>query len=752
MEKQNQEIGCFALDQIIDKQDMKGLSPWALSALLEIKKLQPIQTIFESGTCVDVRVTSDSVLASVSNGKLPPIHFRTCYIPSGGILDIQQRRTPKEVVLHIESTVGKFEVRIGLSHSASPMLRYSCTLIPSSALFIPFWPRDILLQNERNERIENFGKLHSIQRQTRSGIVYLTRPVSSIKMLYFQNLTSLSGYCDQTGTNLSGVVAGNLPEIGLSLPQSLEKPLAVGTPVILSDAYVCIKLGCDNFGDQAIDYLNMLTEIYAVLPKPKTQYRPWQKITEDGLKDLIENPGCWSRVSGNSYLNAYLCDYDTPPEIMVQLAVLLPLLDYSKWSGEKLKVTETIKKGLPAFFDKNLNSLVRWHPGAADKLKGDEEQKKPMIMDSWYLHHPLLNLSRLALDGDEQAKKLFLDSIGFAIKVAHKFKYEWPVFYKMDTLEVIKAETEPGKGGEQDVAGLYAHVMIQAYELTGKKKFLDEAITAADKLYNGGDNIMYQANNTAFAAGALLRLHKVTKQERYLLLSYRCLASIFQNVQLWDCNYGYGKNYPTFFALFPLSDAPYTAAYEEQEVFCAFHDYLMHASDLDILPSVKLLCAEYIRYLTDRAPFYYPPMLPREMLADEVKTGEVERDLWIALEDIHDGREKSGSVGQEVYGAGNAFGILPRHFIRLDNELFMIFVEGPFSKVQQNKSSVTFKMIGHAAMFYRVKIVYPEADGHSLGDFHIKIGNQASLRVEKKRSGIYADVGGDQRVKISWTQ
>jgi hypothetical protein len=83
-------------------------------------------------------------------------------------------------------------------------------------------------------------------------------------------------------------------------------------------------------------------------------------------------------------------------------------------------------------------------------------------MDSWYLHHPLLNLSRLALKGDEVAKKLFLDSLDFSIKVAHHFDYEWPVFYRIDTLEVLKAETQPGKGGEKDVPGLYAHIMLQA--------------------------------------------------------------------------------------------------------------------------------------------------------------------------------------------------------------------------------------------------------------------------------------------------
>ena len=158
---------------------------------------------------------------------------------------------------------------------------------------------------------------------------------------------------------------------------------------------------------------------------------------------------------------------------MVQLAVLLPLLDYVEWSGDDLAVMKKIKDGLPDFYNEKLGTIMRWHPKAEGQLTGDEEQKQPMVMDSWYLHHPLLNLSRLALKGDEAAEKLFLNSLEFAIKVAHKFNYEWPVFYKMDTLEIVKEETQPGKGGEKDVPGLYAHVMLQAWELTGEEAFFN---------------------------------------------------------------------------------------------------------------------------------------------------------------------------------------------------------------------------------------------------------------------------------------
>jgi hypothetical protein len=52
-------------------------------------------------------------------------------------------------------------------------------------------------------------------------------------------------------------------------------------------------------------------------------------------------------------------------------------------------------------------------------------------------------------------------------------------------------------------------------------------------------------------------------------------------------------------------------------------------------------------------------MLPKEMLVDKPKTGETDPALWIALEYLHDGWEPSGEVGQEVYGAGIAFGLSP---------------------------------------------------------------------------------------------
>jgi hypothetical protein len=363
----------------------------------------------------------------------------------------------------------------------------------------------------------------------------------------------------------------------------------------------------------------------------------------------------------------------------------------------------------------------------------------------------LLNLSRLALKGDKVAEKLYLDSLEFAIKVAHHFGYSWPVFYKMDTLEVVKAETQPGKGGEKDVPGLFAHIMLQAWELTGKKRYLAEAEKSALRLKGLGFELFYQANNTAFSAGALLRLYKITKKEIYKELSYLCMANIFQNIGLWDCNYGYGKNFPSFFRLFPLSDAPYTAAYEEEEVFCAFHDYLKHAAGEDILPSLRLLMAEYIRYLVDRAVYYYPTMLPKEMLSEEVKTGEVDPNLWIALEDIHDGWEKSGAVGQEVYGAGNAFGILPRHYMQVDGQSFMIYTDYPTYGFSPKKHRpANFKLAGDGRLNSRLMLV--KVGKGKMPAFTVNFkGSRELLKGKKTKEGhLEFIIPGDSEIHINW--
>jgi hypothetical protein len=730
---------------------MNPLSPWAISSNAELAEAEDILFEKTAGQFnFKVIAASDSIWIQTQLPGGGSVAFRAAFSP--GTLEVKRFKsaTSNTAELHLTSAIGTQVVNIVIDDSErTPVLRYTTQLVPARDLAIPAWPKDVLFTGKNGNAEHTAGQVHASQFGTRTGFLYMSQTLpSSATLLYHQNLTALGDYNEQTETSAGDTVGGEWPELGFSLPPS-KKPLLAGKAVTITDAFVAFQEGVPKDEATMINsYLELLARVYLCLPRPETNFRPWPEILDKGLKDLINSPGCWSHVNGNNYLNAYLSDHETPPEIMVQLAVLLPLLDYTEWSDTELEVMDTIRKGLPEFYDRELGTIMRWLPAAEDKLDGEEEQKVPKVMDSWYLHHPLLNLSRLALKGDDVAKKLFLDSLDFAVKVAHHFNYKWPVFYKMDTLEVVKEETAEGKGGEKDVAGIYAHVMLQAWELTKEKRFLKEAEKSAKTLQGYGFEVFYQANNTAFSAGALLRLYKITNNELYLNLSYMCLAGIFRNMQLWDCNYGYGKNFPKFFSLFPLNDAPYTAAYEEQEVFCAFHDYLKHAEGVAIMPAVQLLITEYIRYTIDRAPYYYPTMLPVEMLEEEPKMGEVDPQLWIALEDLQDGWLKSGTVGQEVYGAGNAFGILPRHYLHVSGQELMIYADYPFAGYTEKKGKpVEFTIVGDQRLTCRMVVV--KTGRRKIPELRVEIKGELLKGKQVTGGNIEFTVPGNSKVKIT---
>ncbi|TDW52128.1 hypothetical protein EV144_101812 [Flavobacterium sp. 270] len=682
---------------------MHTVTPWSATAQADIENSELLLERKIPDYTYQFYNTGDSlwiVAIMPENGK---IAFRAAFAMNSCFEVANLFDDQDTIVIVLNSRLGSYEVRVNFPDS---VLHYTTTFTANTPLMIPFSPRDIIPLTQNGSVENTSGKIHMEQFGSRSGLLFasITKPQTG-SFFYFQNLTSLSEYCESTKTESKNTVGGTWPEIGFQLPTTNELPIPAGKGFIISDAYVILDTEifeetisiCEHF-------LNNLVKIYKVLEQPRIEYHNWPEIAQKVVADLTNNKGSWTQKDGIPYLSAYLCDYETPPESMVQLAVLAPFKEYEKWSGEKQSVCEDLIKGLPAFYDPKINCINRWLPSMVDKLDESEEQKKEMVMDSWYLHHPLMNLARLALHGEKTAEKLLLDSIDYVIKVAHHFKYEWPVFYNMQTLEIIKEETAPGAGGERDVPGSYAHLMLLVFKLTKEKRYLNEAEKAAKKLADLGLNILYQANNTAFAAGALLELYKITNKKLYLNLSYTCLTGLFKNIQLYDCKYGYGKNYTNFFSIFPLNDAPYTAAYEELEVYAALSEYMSQTNGVAILPALKTLLPEFIKYAVGRIAYYYPTMLPKEMLSEEVKTGEIQANLWIPLEDLYNGWEKSGQVGQEVYGAGMAFGVVPRQYIKIDDN-FLVFIDYPIIGQTKRGNSITIKLDGDTDMNCNLKII-----------------------------------------------
>ena len=574
-------------------------------------------------------------------------------------------------------TIGvEFSTAIGPMRSAITLgddgtLRCKTSLLPAAETMLTEWPRDVLLHAET-------GTVVTHQRGLRSGIVFAQsddpRPFS---VFYFQNFSTLNDFFTVTKQTPAGTVGGDWPELGYAQPAGEPCVLPAAREFVISDAVVTFATDAPRSEDAiARLYLDLFAQTYLSIERPATTYHPWTERAEAALRDLVASPETTFIRQGRRYLKPYVGDDTKPPESMVQFTVAVNAGEYDRWRRAEGRLAPMLRATASSFFSDDLDCVVRWLPGETFDAAQADDNMSHEAMDSWYLHHSIFNVFRFAREGDAQARRLFERSLPYLIRVAHRFNYRWPIFFNLKTLDVIRGEAKPGSGGETDVAGLYALVMIHAYEMFGNADFLHEAEAAAARLTGLGFNLAYQLNTTGFAAEAALRLWTITNDRSYLGIAETCIANIFDNLWMWECTYEHAAHYRTFFGLFPLRDAPYIAPYEELEAHAKFYEFLALGGD-EVRPSLRLLIGEFQKYSLDRCWFYYPDTLPVDALAEAARNGRVERSLSVPLEDLQDGREQSGQVGQEIYGAGLPFVLTARHYMRIADGAALMYCNYP---------------------------------------------------------------------------
>lgn len=421
---------------------------------------------------------------------------------------------------------------------------------------------------------------------------------------------------------------------------------------------------CDE-QDSARRFLQMLGAAYRRLDFPSTQYRDWVGRAKRTLNDLETAPEATIRHYGHPYVHPYTgTEY---PDVMVQMSIIASLRDFANWQGEPIAFEEELAAGLDKFHDRKLKTMRRYLPNVG-------RDKDKLAVDSWYLYHPLLNLGRMALEGDARAKRLFLASLDFAIAAARHFKYAWPIQFKVNDFSVIVEARNDDGLGQTDVGGLFAYVMLQANELTGDEQYLREARAAIDTAKGMRFELNYQANLTAWGASACLRLWRITNDEYYLRQSYVYLASFFHNSAIWESRIKAAVHYSNFLGVTCLHDGPYMAIYECFDSFAAFERYLKDSGpDLD--PAARMLISEYCKYALYRAWFYYPDALPADILATDNRNGHIAANLSFPLEDLYHDGQQAGQVGQEIYGAGAAFVFASRAFHNVEGAPFRMFCD-----------------------------------------------------------------------------
>src|SRR5579884_71382 len=610
-----------------------------------------------------------------------------------------------ETVFEFGSQLGAFRTKIAFPGEGGRTIRCTTSLLPLNDVVLRAWARDLHVLGSAD------GRIHTAQRGLRSGIVYAsTSHPTPWTAFYFQNFSSLTDYFAATKKSPSGTVGGRWPELGYAPPCGEDCVLPGSRELVVSDVFLTITAGVpETPADVAARYLDLLAETYLCLPRPSVAYHDWPTRAQQTLRDLSLSPACTFIRRGRPYAMPYVGDATKPPESMVQLTLAVNTAEYARWRGETNELARALAETVGTFFDEEVGSLVRWLPGEHFGAQREQNMNHD-DMDSWYLHHALFNASRLAPD-DPKARDAFVRSLPFVMQVARRFKYRWPIFFNLRTLDVVRAESEPGKGGERDVAGLYALVMLRAHDLLGEAQYLEEAERALTSLQGLGFSLGYQMNTVGFAAEAAMRTWKRTKNPLYLELSEICMANLWDNTWLWQCEYGAARHYRTFGGLFPLRDAPYVAAYEELEAQAKFHDYLDLAGE-DLRPSLRVLLAEYRRYSLDRGWYYYPDTLPADVTAEKPRNGTIERALAIPLEGMQDGWERSGQVGQEVYGAGLALVYATRHYVPIAGSGCTAFSDYPMYDVRVDAGTrrASWRLGGDPRCTCAVRIIPNDVD------------------------------------------
>ena len=689
----------------------------------------------------------DSVWAVIRRGR-GGLALRLAYCPGGATVR-KRRRQPGEVLrLGVESAVGIHEIVLRASTHELPVLGTTVTLTPAAPLLVPYLPRDLYPLGADGTPMTAGGKVEAAQRGMNSGISFfhLDEPAFGT-VLYFQNLTAMNGYFRATKTKPDGAVGGEWPEIGYLPPTPPQSgtppvdPLKAGAPVTISDALLVFHDDtARNEQDSAKRFLQMLGAVYRRLELPRTEFRDWVERADRTLRDLQDAPEATIRHYGNVYIHPYTAtEY---PDIMVQMATIASLSDYAEWKKQTIPFQQALTKGLGKFHDPKLGTMRRYLPNVG-------KDKDANAVDSWYLYHPMLNLGRLALRGDKSAERFFTASLDYAIRAARHFNYKWPIQFKVDSFDVIVEARNDDGLGQTDVGGIYAYVMLQAFQLTDDKKYLDEARAAIAAAKGMRFELEYQANLTAWGAAACMRLWRITDDAYFLEQSYVYLASFFHNCAMWESEIEHAAKYRNFLGATCLHDAPYMAIYECFDSFAAFECYLEDGGPaLD--PAARMIVSEYCKYALDRAWFYYPDALPPEVLATEIRNGQIDRKLSFPLEDLYVGGDPAGQVGQEIYGAGAAFVYASRSFHDIEGAPFRLFCDHFLLTVERtSERSISFQLNGGDACKAGLSII--PLGRRRLPDVKVSTSTGDRIRAHAQPKGrIEHHVPANGRVMLNW--
>ena len=260
---------------------------------------------------------------------------------------------------------------------------------------------------------------------------------------------------------------------------------------------------------------------------------------------------------------------------------------------------------------------------------------------------------------------------------AHTVNYKFPQFYTFNTWK--------GTGQEPDAGGAYALYMLRLADLGCGQPCVAEAEAAVRALPGHGFAFSYETHMTAMSALAAAELADRTGDDRWLADAYGPIANLLRLSWIYKSDFGQGPATPTFFGLGPTQRSGVITAKEQYEAWIYLSQFLRRAHGR-IDPSVEKLVAEFCYHTLVTSANSLPPRLPAGLATQHpaaYPTVSANRlDLYLPLEDMRDGQNQWGVIGQEVYGAGMAPTLAALAYVQLAPGV-TLYSGYPLAKVDQ---------------------------------------------------------------------
>lgn len=463
-------------------------------------------------------------------------------------------------------------------------------------------------------------------------------------MLYWVDLTALNPYVESTGASTVGTPQRRGQRFGHNVNGTELRRLEQGESALLYDSYLYLEPGQPEDETAMFRrYLTQVSDIYDLVLRPTDPLPDWRSLADETLTALSDSD-TWVELDGQRYWRAYVADTRQTVEAITQLDVGLAAARHVARYGDQsaaARVVEDSVTGLANFYNPTFGLIQNQGPIS---ITGDQGRG-----DTWYELGHVLKAAEFGALGYEGPADLALRSQAAWIDFAETVDYRFPQFYSFETWE--------GTGRQPDAVGGYALYMLRLSDLGCGEDCVLQA-EAAVRTYGGsGFGFSYETHMTAAAALAAAELADRSGDDAWLDYAYGPIANLIRLSWLHEVDYGPAAEARTFFGLAPTQQASAITPKEQYETWIYLTEFLrlVHGR---VDPDVEKLVAEFSYHTLVTLASSLPPLLPDGVATAHpsayptVSTNRL--DLHIPLEDMRDGREIWGAIGQEVYGAGMA--------------------------------------------------------------------------------------------------